>query len=63
MGKYTKTVADLIEWDDGLLLDWWTLHKFGDSPMEICFGGEPMQHLSTIGHLADFIIDDLRRGE
>lgn len=63
MGEYTKTVADLIEWDDGLLSDWWTSHQFGDSPMEICFAGEPMQHLSTIEQFTDFIIDDLQRGE
>ena len=33
MGQYTNAVADLIEWDEGLLSDWWTSHKFVDSPI------------------------------
>ena len=63
MGEYTKAVADLIEWDEGTLSAWWLSHQFGNNPMEIGFATEPMQHISTIDQLADFIIEDLRRAE
>lgn len=63
MGEYTKTVADLIEWDHSALEDWWTGNRFGERPMGIGFPGEPMQRISTIDQLADFIIEDLRRAE
>lgn len=61
MGEYTKAVSDLIEWDKGTLSAWWLSHQFGENPMEIGFAKEPMQNLSTIEQLADFIIEDLRR--
>lgn len=63
MGEYTKAVADMIGWDEGALSDWWTGNRFGERPMGIGFPGEPMQRISTIDQLADFIIEDLRWGE
>ena len=63
MGKYTKAVADMIGWDEGVLTDWWCSHNFGEKPMGIGFTGEELQRISTIDQLADFIIEDLRRGE
>lgn len=63
MGEYTKAVADIIEWDEGVLSDWWLSHQFGENKMKIGFAMEPMQSISTIDQLADFIIEDLRRGE
>lgn len=63
MGEYTKAVAELIGWDNAVLEDWWCSHNFGEKPMAIGFSGEPMQRIETIDQLADFIIDDLRRGE
>ena len=63
MGEYTKAVADLIEWDEGTLSAWWLSHQFGELPLNISFTGEPARHIETIDQLADFIIEDLRRGE
>lgn len=63
MGEYTKAVADMIGWDNAVLEDWWCSHGFGEKPMAISFAGEPTQRLETIDQLADFIIEDLRRGE
>jgi len=63
MGEYTKAVADLVEFDEGTLSAWWLSRQFGEYPMEIGFAREPMQHISTIDQLADFIIEDLRRSE
>lgn len=61
MGEYTKAVADLIDWDESALSDWWLSHQFGERPMNIGLPGEEMQTLSDIDQLADFIIADLAR--
>jgi hypothetical protein len=61
MGNATKVVADLIGWDEDALLDWWSMHNFGERPMKIGFPGEPMREISTIDQLAAFIAEDLQR--
>lgn len=61
MGELTKAVADRICWCYETLEAWWTEHRFGERPMKIGFGGEPLRVISTIEELAAFIADDLAR--
>lgn len=61
MGKYTATVADLIGWDAETLSAWWLEHKFGETPMRIGFGGEPLRTIVDINALAEFVADDMAR--
>lgn len=62
-GAYTTAVAHLIGWDDDCLQDWWLSHNFGERPMSIGFPGEPLREIATVDQLAEFIVEDLRRGE
>lgn len=63
MGAFTREVARAIDWDESTLEDWWTSHSFGEKQMCIGFTGEPMRDISTIEQLAQFVIDDIARGE
>lgn len=58
MGDYTRTIAARIDWCGDTLAAWWLEHNFGERPMQIGLGNEPLRTVSTIEELAQFIADD-----
>lgn len=57
MDAYTKTIADLVDWDLEILDAWWGEHQFGSKPLMIGFAGEDLRPIATIDALAEFIAE------
>lgn len=54
---YTRLLADHIDFDFDILIDWWLAHDFGKRPLEIGFKGEELTSIKNNKELAEWIVE------
>lgn len=60
---YTRLLANHIDFDFEVLIDWWLTHDFGNRPLEIGWVGEELVSIKNNKELAEWIVEFRERKE